>query len=151
MALSCTINQSLDSEQGFSLLEVVIATYILVIATMGLCAALISNSTLLRTSNELSIATFAGMKKMEEIMAEDPTNVPTYCDANTPFAVAVDNKILLQADGSAAGTISYTSSSINSINVYSVTVTVRWENPNAGPSAPDRNRQVVFTNLIFEE
>ena len=140
-------------QQGFSMLEVLIALMILTVGLLGLAAMQEFAITRSVDANELSIATNLAVEMMERIQY-NPKNVASYNGINvsstnnicpaTPVMANGDctqwrTRMLATRLPSPNGTVSVTTTGPTSLNQWLVTVQIRW----AGLVVPIRFSTVV--------
>lgn len=114
---------------GFTLLEIMIATAVLVIALTAILASYIACFELIAISKNLSLAMNACQAKIEEIRDFAFTQIPTFYN-NYTFEVAQ------MPAGSSKGVVLVDSSDPD---LLQVTVTVCWRQPNGRVIGEDKN------------
>ena len=108
----------MDNKKGFTLVEVLIATAIMVSALGALVYALTQNSNLTETMRNQDIALNGAQQRLETI-ANDISNIMNY--NNAPFLVT---GLTPDPAGSSTSTISPVP---GTNNLFDVSVTVRWQ------------------------
>jgi type II secretion system protein I len=107
-----------SGEEGFTLLEVVIALSVLVIAIMGVVAAVVTSLKAGSVARERTVALAAAQQELEELIAASEVEILNA--HNDPFTV---DGLTQRPDGTPLGQITIDSTEAP---LYKIEVMVRW-------------------------
>ena len=109
------MSRSNHNDNGFTLIEVLIAIVILSVGLLGMASLTVGIINGNKFSNGLTTATTLAQDKMEDIRRQDYSDVDDEAKAACPSPHAAYNRRVVVADGSPAA------------NMKTVTVTVWWD------------------------
>jgi len=112
------VSRSNDNDNGFTLIEVLIAIVILSVGLLGMAALTVGIINGNKFSNQLTTATTLAQDKMEDIRRQDYSDVAaeTKAACSSPYAT-YDREVLVTNDSPAT-------------NMKTVTVKVYWDSDN---------------------
>ena len=103
--------QVMESQEGFSLLEVVIALAVIAIATLGVASVFITNRGLNEQTHQMSLASFAASEKLDQILMgiREPVNEKGQLDGTRETSLGVldfhDDVFTVPGIGTNTGTV----------------------------------------------
>ena len=119
-----TFNSLKNIKSGFTLLEVLIATLIMVSVLGSLVYGLSQCSNLTETTRNQGIALNGAQQKLEEI-TNNTGQITAYHDQNFPIQDAQGNALLTAPPGQGnPGSVRVIP--IGTTNLYNVTITIKW-------------------------